>query len=182
MFSDQIGQVLGQHRQVLGVFSNRELAAKSFDRLILSGFPVAKVFWVGREDLLTSDGEDQNAAYQRKLNAQMQVGAITGTATGLKKGLVMGNILGGTTGLLLGLGMLALPGVGQVVLSSAIVFTLLSGGVCTAAGGIIGALIGLGLTAEQVKKCSHQVSEGCILLVVDGTDKEIAHAQKILES
>ena len=182
MFSDRIGQALSQHRQVLGVFPDREMAAKSFDRLILSGFPVAKVFWIGKEDLLTSDGEDQNAAYLRKLNAQMQAGSITGTATGLKKGLVIGNICGGTTGLLLGLGLLALPGVGQVVLSSAIVFTLLSGGVCTAAGGIIGALIGLGLTAEQVRQCSHQVSEGCILLVVDGTDEEIAQAQKILAS
>lgn len=50
-------------------------------------------------------------------------GAITGTVTGLKKGLVLGNLIGGSSGLLLGLGLLALPGVGQVVLSSAIAFT-----------------------------------------------------------
>ena len=50
-------------------------------------------------------------------------GAITGTVTGLKKGLVLGNLIGGSSGLLLGLGLLALPGVGQVILFSAIAFT-----------------------------------------------------------
>lgn len=100
------------------------------------------------------------------------LGAITGTATGLKKGLVLGNLIGGTSGLLLGIGLLALPGVGQVVLSSVIVFTLLSGRIGTAAGGLMGALIGLGLTSEQAKKYSQLVANGNILLLVEGTVQE----------
>lgn len=100
---------------------------------------------------------------------------------GLKKGLVLGNLIGGASGLLLGAGLLALPGVGQVMLSTAIVFTLLSGGICTATGGLIGGLIGLGLTAEQAKKHSRLVANGNILLLIEGTMQEIDRSQQLLK-
>jgi len=96
--------------------------------------------------------------------------------------MILGNLLGGTTGLLLGVGLLALPGVGQLMLSSAIAFVFLSGGICTAAGGLTGALIGLGLTSEQAKKYSQQVSQGSFLLVVEGTEQNIDRARNLLRN
>ncbi|KAM3094926.1 hypothetical protein ACKFKG_14875 [Phormidesmis sp. 146-35] len=170
MFRD----VLNQRRRVIGLFSNRETAGKALDRLVLSGFPIAQAFLIGH------DGEYTESTVSSDLAAS-PIGAITGTATGLKKGFVLGNLIGGTSGLLLGAGLLALPGVGQVVLSSAIAFTLLSGGICTAAGGLVGALIGLGLTSEQAKKYSQQVANGNILLIVEGTAQEIDRAQQLLK-
>lgn len=95
--------------------------------------------------------------------------------------MVLGNFIGGTTGLLLGAGLIALPGVGQLMLSSAIAFVLLSGGICTAAGGLTGALIGLGLTSEQAKQYSQQVSKGSFLVVVEGTDQDIDRARHLLK-
>jgi hypothetical protein len=76
---------------------------------------------------------------------------------------------------------LALPGVGQVMLSTAIGFTLLNGGICTAAGGLIGGLIGLGLTAEQAKKHDRLVANGNVLLLIEGTVQEIDRAQELLK-
>jgi len=78
------------------------------------------------------------------------------------------------------MGLLALPGVGQVLVSGAIGFTLLSGGICTAAGGLMGALIGLGLTSEQAKAYQQQISQGSVLLIVEGRVQEVDRAKYLL--
>jgi len=163
--------ILTRHRVVIGTFPSREAAGRALDQLILSGFPVAQVFLLGH------DSPQPNSSFL----PSDSFGTITGTATGLKKGMVLGNFIGGTTGLLLGAGLIALPGVGQLMLSSAIAFVLLSGGICTAAGGLTGALIGLGLTSEQAKQYSQQVSKGSFLVVVEGTDQDIDRARRLLK-
>ncbi|NJK77399.1 MAG: hypothetical protein HC942_30100 [Microcoleus sp. SU_5_6] len=165
--------ILTQQRQVLGIFPSREAAGKALDYLVFAGFPLGKVFLLGqgcqeRENSLNLPSES--------------LGAIAGTATGLKKGMFLGNAIGGATGLMLGLGLLALPGVGQVMLSGAIGFTLLSGGICTAAGGVMGALIGLGLTSEQAKNYQQQISRGSVLLIVEGSPQEVDRAKYLLEN
>lgn len=166
-----LSTILTHHRVVIAEFSSREAAGQALDHLIFSGFPLAQVFLLDRRLDLPTSPELPSGHFQ----------AITGTATGLKKGMVLGNLIGGTSGLLLGAGLIALPGVGQLVLSSAIAFVLLSGGVCTAAGGLTGALIGLGVTSEQAKAQSQQVSQGSLLLVVEGTTRQIEQARNLLQ-
>ena len=163
--------ILTQQRQVIGTFSSREDAGEALDCLVFSGFPLAQVFLLGQ-----GSGKGQNS-----LNLPSDsFGAIAGTATGLKKGMFLGNLLGGATGLILGVGLLALPGVGQVLMSGAIGFTLLSGGICTAAGGLAGALIGLGLTSEQAKAYQQQISQGSVLLIVEGSGQEVDRAKYLI--
>lgn len=163
--------ILTQQRQVIGTFPSREAAGQALDGLVFAGFPLAQVFLLGQ-----GCQERQNS-----LNLPSEsFGAIAGTATGLKKGMFLGNAIGGATGLILGIGLLALPGVGQVMLSGAIGFTLLSGGICTAAGGLAGALIGLGLTSEQAKVYRQQISHGSVLLIVEGSGQEVDRAKYLL--
>ncbi len=166
-----LSRVFVQRREVVKTFSSREAAGKALDHLVFSGFAIAQTFLL-----------DENSAGQTSAKPESNHGAIAGTATGLKKGLAFGNLVGGTAGLLLGVGMLALPGVGQLTLSSAIAFVLLSGGVCTAAGGLAGGLIGLGLSSEQVKDFSQQISQGRVLLVFEGTSQEIDRARQLLQT
>lgn len=166
--------LLTQRRQVIKTFSSREAAGQALDHLVFSGLPIAQIFLLG-------DGLEAERSQSSQLPAD-SYGAVTGTATGLKKGLVMGNLAGGATGLLLGLGLIALPGVGILAGSSAIAFVLLSGGIFTAAGGLTGALIGLGLTSEQAKAYEQQISNGSFLLVVEGTPEEIDRAKSLLNA
>lgn len=174
-----LSTVLNQHRQVVGIFSGCEAAGVALDQIVLSGFPIAQVFLLGQGG---SDSLETSSTAEFFLtNISANLGNITGTATGLKKGMALGNLVGGTTGLLLGAGLIALPGVGQLMLSSAIAFILLSGGICTAAGGLAGALLGLGLTSEQAKAYSQKVSEGSFLIVVEGTNAEIERARHLLK-
>lgn len=169
--------MLNQISRVVGIYPNIESAGKGLDQLVLAGFPLAKVFLVGKN---LTDCVDNGTVKGVQLVDQAQAGSITGTALGLTKGLVAGNILGGATGIVLGLGILALPGVGQIALTSAAVFTLLSGGICTAAGGVIGALVGLGLTENQVNNYRKQLAKGNYLLIAIGTEQEIEAADRIL--
>ena len=170
--------ILNQHRQAIAVFSTHTLAESAFDQLVLSGFPLSKLFLLGP----TAEANSKPPETLTPEAAPMHMGDVTGTATGLKKGLVIGNVVGGTAGFLLGLGLLALPGMGQIVLTSAIALTLISTGACTAAGGMIGVLVGLGLTSEQAKVYAQQVTEGKSLLVVEGTTQEISRAEHILSA
>jgi hypothetical protein len=167
-----LNTILTHHRAAIATFSDRESAGQALDRLVLSGFPIAQVFLLDRGLECPNSLEFPSTPFS----------SITGTATGLKKGMILGNLVGGTSGLLLGAGLLALPGVGQLMLSSAIAFMLLSSGIGTAAGGLTGALIGLGLTAEQAKAHSQQVAAGNLLLIVEGTSHEIERARYLLKS
>jgi hypothetical protein len=168
-----LNTILNQRRRVLKAFSTHEAAGQAFDHLILSGFPIAQVFLLG-------NGCEENP--RSSAFPSDAYGTITGTASGLKQGIVLGNLAGGITGLLLGVELMTLPGVGQLALSEAISFVLISGGVCTAAGGLMGALIGLGLTSEQAKAHSRQISSGSVLLLVEGTALEIGRARHLLQT
>lgn len=166
--------LLSQRRQVIRQFSSREAAGEALDKLVLAGFPIAQLFLLG-------ESWQETPSHVSHLPPDAY-GTVTGTASGLKKGLLLGNLAGGATGLLLGAGLIVLPGVGQLALSTAITFVLLSGGICTAAGGLTGALIGLGLTSEQAKTYHQQIARGCCLLIVEGTSQDIERAQRHLDT
>ncbi len=168
--------IFNQYSRAIAVFPSLEAAAQGFDRLILSGFPLENLFLLGQDLAAVS----QNGKIVQVTQWVEHPGAVTGTALGLAKGLMAGNIAGGVTGVLLGLGVLALPGIGQIALTSAVILTLISGGMGIAAGGMIGALVGLGITEKQAKYYSQKVSQGQYLVIVSGTEQEIACAEHIL--
>jgi len=90
--------------------------------------------------------------------------------------VVTGGAVGGLTGLLVGLGALAIPGIGPVMLAGATATALASSfwrGDCAAAGGLLGALVGLGIPEERARVYNSRLSQGDYLVIVDGTDDEI---------
>jgi hypothetical protein len=103
---------------------------------------------------------------------------------GAKAGAATGGVLGGLGGLLVGLGALAIPGIGPVVaggaLATALATTAAGGAIGAAAGGITGALVGLGIPEEQAKRYNDRVNRGDYLVMVDGTEDELRRAEPIL--
>src|SRR5438477_1237609 len=71
-------------------------------------------------------------------------GAATGAATG--------GVIGGVIGWLVGIGALAIPGLGPFVAAGPIMAALGGVGAGGVAGGLIGALIGLGVPEFQAKR------------------------------
>jgi uncharacterized protein YcfJ len=105
---------------------------------------------------------------------------------GAKTGLGAGGAVGGLTGLLVGLGTLAIPGVGPIMLAgataTAIATTLAGGAIGAAVGGLIGSLVGLGIPEERAKAYQDHVVGGNYLVIVDGTEAEILRAERIFRT
>jgi hypothetical protein len=96
-------------------------------------------------------------------------GATTGGAAGLG--------VGAAVGWLAGIGALAIPGVGPFIAAGPIMAALGGAAVGTAAGGIIGALVGLGIPEFEAKRYDAKIRQGNILISVhteDGKQKDLA--------
>ena len=106
------------------------------------------------------------------------------TADGTLARASAGGAIGGTLGLLLGLGVLAVPGLGPLIVAGPIVATLTSAATGAAIGGITGALIGLGIPEHDARNYEGKiVGGGSILISVHTTDaEERARAKYILEA
>jgi hypothetical protein len=92
--------------------------------------------------------------------------------------------LGGLTGLLVGLGLVAIPGIGPIMLAgasaTAIATTLAGTALGAAAGSLIGALVGMGIPEEEAKAYNDRVARGDYLVLLDGSEAEVAKAEAIL--
>jgi hypothetical protein len=166
--------VVGVRRRAVGVFPNRRAAEEALHELRNSGFPMDRVSVIARD----ADGRDDIAGSQvsDRVGDKSDEGARVGAATG--------GALGGLTGLLVGLGTLAIPGIGPIMLAgataTAIATTLAGAGIGAVAGSLLGALIGLGIPEERARVYNERVERGGYLVIVDGTDAEIARAEAIL--
>ena len=66
--------------------------------------------------------------------------------------------------------------------ATALATTLAGTAIGAAAGSLAGALIGLGIPEERAKFYSDRISGGGYLVLIDGTDAEIAMAEVLLRS
>lgn len=167
---------LGQHKRAIGVFSSRHDAESAINELKRSGFSMNKVSIIARDADRQGDVAGVDVKDRNRVGNKADEGAAAGALTG--------GTLGGITGLLVGLGSLAIPGVGPVIVAgeigTVIASTIAGGAIGAAAGGLVGALIGLGIPEERARAYNDRVGRGDYLLIVSGSDEEIARAEAIL--
>ncbi|MBW4671250.1 MAG: histidine kinase [Cyanomargarita calcarea GSE-NOS-MK-12-04C] len=166
--------VVGLHKRAVGVFTNRRDAEHALHELRDSSFPMDKISVVAQNT--DGDSDIAGAEVREKVGDKSDEGA--------KVGAVSGGALGGLTGLLVGLGTLAIPGIGPIMLAgataTALATTLAGVGIGAAAGSLLGALVGLGIPEERARIYNERVERGQYLVMIDGTDAEIAKAEAIL--
>ena len=105
--------------------------------------------------------------------------APEGAATGAGGGA----LLGGALGWMVGIGALAIPGLGPFIAAGPIMAALAGAAGGAAAGGLTGALIGMGIPEYEAKRYEGKVKGGNILLSVHTDDsQERDRAKKILEA
>lgn len=107
----------------------------------------------------------------------------TKTPEGVATGASTGAAVGGVLGWLVGIGALAIPGVGPLVAAGPIVAALAGAGAAGATGGLIGGLIGAGIPEIEAKRYAGRIREGGYLVSVHCDDKGWAkRAEEILEA
>jgi hypothetical protein len=101
---------------------------------------------------------------------------------GAAAGAGTGGVLGGALGWLVGIGALAIPGLGPFIAAGPIMAALSGAAAGAALGGITGALIGLGIPEYEAKRYEGKIKEGNVLISVHTDDRtERSRAKQILE-
>jgi hypothetical protein len=81
-----------------------------------------------------------------------------------------GAVLGGAVGWLVGIGALAIPGLGPFIAAGPLMAALSGVGVGAVAGGLTGALVGMGIPEYEAKRYEASLKDGNILISVHTDD------------
>ncbi len=101
---------------------------------------------------------------------------------GATAGGTSGAVVGGVLGWLVGIGALAIPGIGPFLAAGPIMAALAGIGVGAAVGGVTGALVGFGVPEFEAKRYETRLKKGGILISVHADNHEwISRAKAILE-
>ncbi len=157
----------GRNTAVFGIYPNQASAEAVVESLKNAGFRNTDISVLFPENEGTKD---------------LAIAKETKAPEGATTGGISGGIIGGALGWLVGIGALAIPGVGPVIAAGPILAMLSGVGVGGAIGGVIGALTGLGIPEFEAKRFEGRIRKGGILLSVhcDSSDWT-KRARQILE-
>lgn len=158
-------------KTVVGMFDRFDQAQRLVQELVNNGFDRNDI------SLVANDSEGRYNEYSREVGGANDTAAEEGAGTGA----IGGTVLGGALGLLVGLGALAIPGIGPVIaagpLSAAIGSTTAAvgmaaagAGIGAATGGLIGGLVGAGIPEEDANLYAEGVRRGGTLVMVTAPD------------
>jgi hypothetical protein len=147
---------------VFGVYPDRPTLEVAVDRLRLAGFRP--------EDISVVFPDKGTHQLAHEINTKAPEGASTGAAAGAAAG--------GVLGWLIGIGALAIPGVGPFIAAGPIVAALAGAGAVGATGGLIGALVGAGMPEVEAKRYEGRLRNGGLLCSVHCDDHDWAQRAK----
>ncbi len=140
---------------VFGIYFTREAAEEAVDALRQARFRNTDISVLFPDNAGTKD-------FAHEKNTKAPEGATTGATSGA--------IAGGVLGWLVGVGVLAIPGIGPFIAAGPIVTALAGVGALGAVGGIVGALVGMGIPEYEARRYEGRVKHGGILLSVHCDD------------
>jgi len=157
----------GKNTAVFGIYPSYMTVENGVDALKAAGFSNRDISVLFPESSGSKD-------FAHEKNTKAPEGATTGAGTGI--------VLGGAMGWLLGIGALAIPGLGPFIAAGPIMAALAGAGVGGTVGGIAGALIGMGIPEYEAKRYEGRVKDGGILLSVHCDSSEwTKRAKEVLE-
>ncbi len=155
-------------KAVFGIATTYSQAETIVDSLKAAGFSNNDI------SVLLPDKEGTRDFAHEK-NTKAPEGAAAGAGTG--------GVVGGVLGWLVGIGSLAIPGVGPFVAAGPIMAALSGAAVGSAVGGLTGALVGLGIPEFEAKRYEGKLKQGNILISVHSEDsQETDRAEQILKT
>jgi hypothetical protein len=157
----------GKNTAAFGIYSNRAQVEQGIDSLVAARFRNEDI------SVLFPDNEGtKDFAHQK--NTKAPEGATAGVGAG--------GAIGGTLGLLVGIGALAIPGLGPFIAAGPIISALAGMGAGGAVGGLVGALVGMGIPEYEAKRYDGRVRQGGILVSVHCDNSEwVGRAKDILK-
>lgn len=157
---------MAKNTAVFGLYSKQSDLEMAVDRLRVAGFRSTDV-----SVLYPSNVGNKDLAHEK--HSKAPEGAAAGAASGL--------VVGGTLGWLVGIGALAIPGLGPFIAAGPIMAALAGMGAGAPIAGAGGALIGLGIPEYEAKRYEGRVRAGAYLISIHCDDSEwTTRAKEIL--
>ena len=147
----------GKNTAVFGIYPTYNSVESGVEVLKAAGFRYTDISVLFPENVGSKD-------FAHEKGTKAPEGAAAGAGTGA--------IAGGILGWLVGIGALAIPGLGPFIAAGPIVAALAGAGAVGAVAGITGALIGMGIPEYEAKRYEGRVKSGGILLSVHSDDSE----------
>lgn len=160
-------------KTVVGLFDDVQEAQAVVEELMAEGF--------NRDDISIVAKSVSDTEMTGGTSSGMRDNDADDTASGAASGAGTGALLGGAAGLLLGLGSLAIPGVGPILGAGPVAAALAGAGIGAAAGGLIGALTNAGVPEEEAGYYTEGVRRGHTLITVTADDAMADAAADIME-
>jgi hypothetical protein len=150
---------------VFGIYSSQHQVENAVDQMKQEGFRNADVSVLFPTNEGTKD-------FGLEKNTKAPEGASTGAASGA--------VVGGALGWLVGIGALAIPGLGPFIAAGPIIAALSGIGVGATVGGLTGALVGMGIPEYEAKRYEGLIRGGNILLSVHADDSAWTKKAKLI--
>ncbi|MGC8780866.1 MAG: general stress protein [Anaerolineae bacterium] len=155
-------------QSVVGVYRTMSEAEEAVRVLDRGGFPIKQVSVLA-----------QNLESEKAVHGYVTAGDVA------KAGAGTGAWVGGLFGLLVGAAFIWVPGFGPLLVAGPFAAMLLGGveGVMAgaASGGLLGALVGWGVSKQHILKYEEHLKGGKYLVIAHGSAEEVARAQNILQ-
>ena len=157
-------------KTIVGIFDDYSSAEKAAFEIKQNGFKTNDISILAKDsdhfDNSTTNSADTSFTNTSQINDNISDGVVTGT------------VLGGLAGLLIGVGTVAIPGLGIIAAAGPIV-GLLSGAVT---GGVVGGLVDLGVPEDDSIQYESDIKKGKILLSMYCSNENISKVTDILKN
>ena len=158
-------------KTIVSLYDELSNARNAVEDLVKAGFARDAISLVAR------DMDGQYATYFEK--QENQEGDIPPRDE--EEGAIAGGIIGGLAGILLGLGMMAIPGIGPVIAAGPLATILLGAGTGTLAGSLVGAIVEWDVPEEEAEYYAERVQQGSTLVFVKTSDDQADQVTSILK-
>ena len=153
-------------RAVVGFVHTHSEADRAIAALVHAGFPTNEISAVVPHPSGEADGPPLGST-------KAPEGAVAGVGAG--------GVLGGALGLLIGIGALAIPGLGPFVAAGPLLIALNGATAGAIVGGVAGAMIGMGIPEPDAIAYEERLRQGQILISVHAhADDDRRRAERIL--
>ena len=167
-------------KTVVGLYDHLSRAKATVEELVSSGFERNNVSLVANASAKEySKYFDDEGQYRTDVDYDDD--ELT-TSEGATAGAGIGATVGGIGGLLMGLGLLAVPGVGPALAAGPIVSALVGAGIGAVAGGLMGALVNNGVPEEEAGYYSEGVRRGGSLVMITAPDDRVDDVERIMNN